>query len=320
MTETRRDEAELDARLDEALDETFPASDPVAVHLPDRPEMRNVLRLLPALRDDIGDLATRRPVPAPGVDRLGAFLFLNHHGPQSFAPDNNGLPFGPHPHRGFETVTFILQGALAHRDSAGHESVINAGGVQWMTAGSGLIHEEISPENFKRDGGPLEILQLWINLPARLKMTPPRYLGLQREAIPAIALDAGRTTVKLIAGTLHGKEGPVHSLTGVFMATVEAHSGGRVRFNGLAGRDVFLYVIRGQVRIAGTMLTAFTLAELGAGDAIEIEATTEAAILFGHADPIDEPVVSHGPFVMSSTDEIRQAYADYHAGRFNAST
>jgi quercetin 2,3-dioxygenase len=320
MTETRRDEAELDARLDEALDETFPASDPVAVHRPDLPEMRNVLRLLPALRDDIGDLATRRPFPAPGVDRLGAFLFLNHHGPQSFAPDNNGLPFGPHPHRGFETVTFILQGALAHRDSAGHESVINAGGVQWMTAGSGLIHEEISPENFKRDGGPLEILQLWINLPARLKMTPPRYLGLQREAIPAIALDAGRTTVKLIAGTLHGKEGPVHSLTGVFMATVEAHSGGCVRFNGLARRDVFLYVIRGQVRIAGTMVPAFTLAELCAGDAIEIEATTEAAILFGHADPIDEPVVSHGPFVMSSTDEIRQAYADYHAGRFNAST
>src|SRR5476651_1797296 len=179
MMQTPGNEAELDSRLDEALDETFPASDPIAVHLPDLPEMRSVLRLLPALRDDIGSLTTRRPVPGPGVDRLGSFLFLNHHGPQCFAPNNEGLPFGPHPHRGFETVTFILQGALAHRDSAGHESVINAGGVQWMTAGSGLIHEEISPESFKRAGAPLEILQLWVNLPAQLKKTPPRYVGLQ---------------------------------------------------------------------------------------------------------------------------------------------
>jgi quercetin 2,3-dioxygenase len=318
MMETPRDEAELDSRLDEALDETFPASDPVAVHLPELPEMRSVLRLLPALRDDIGDLATRRPVPAPGAERLGSFLFLNHHGPQSFAPNNHGLPFGPHPHRGFETVTFILQGALAHRDSAGHESVINAGGVQWMTAGSGLIHEEISPEKFKRDGGPLEILQLWVNLPARLKMTPPAYIGLQREAIPAIEFDDGRATVRLIAGDLHGMQGTVRSLTGVFMSTVELQRGGRVRFNGLTGRDVFLYVVRGEVRIANTAVTAFTLAELSAGDAVEIEAPIAATVLFAHASPIDEPVVSHGPFVMSSTAEIRQAYADYHAGHFNA--
>src|SRR5665213_1362020 len=185
MNESPRDEAELDSRLDEALDETFPASDPVAVHLPDEPELRAVERRHAARRDDIGDLITRRPVPAPGFERLGAFLFLNHHGPQHYGPHNDGLPFGPHPHRGFETVTFMLQGELAHRDSAGHDSVIHAGAVQWMTAGSGLIHEEISPLNFKRDGGPLEILQLWVNLPARLKMTPPRYIGLQREAIPA---------------------------------------------------------------------------------------------------------------------------------------
>jgi redox-sensitive bicupin YhaK (pirin superfamily) len=214
-------------------------------------------------------------------------------------------------------VTFILQGALAHRDSAGHESVINAGGVQWMTAGSGLIHEEISPDNFKRDGGPLEILQLWVNLPARLKMTSPRYVGLQRDAIPAIRVDDGRSTVSLIAGNFKGSEGPVHSLTGVFMATVEAQAEGCVRFEGLTGRDVFLYVIRGEVSVAGTAVDAFTLAELDEGAAIEIEATTQAIVLFGHADPIDEPVVSHGPFVMTSTDEIRQAYSDYHAGRFN---
>jgi redox-sensitive bicupin YhaK (pirin superfamily) len=210
MIEDPREEAALDSRLDEALDETFPASDPVAVHLPDLPEVRSVVRLHPAVRDDIGDLTTRRPVPGPGLDRLGAFLFLNHHGPQTFAPGNNGLPFGPHPHRGFETVTFILQGVLSHRDSGGHESVIKAGGVQWMTAGSGLIHEEISPESFKRDGGPLEILQLWVNLPARLKMTPPHYVGLQQDVIPALRGDDRRVTVNLVAGRLQGKDGPVH--------------------------------------------------------------------------------------------------------------
>jgi len=320
MTKSAGDDSALDSRLDEALDETFPASDPIAVHLPDTPELRSVLRLHPAIRDDIGNLTTRRPVPGPEVDRLGAFLFLNHHGPQTFAPRNAGLPFGPHPHRGFETVTFILQGALAHRDTAGHESVISAGGVQWMTAGSGIIHEEISPADFKRDGGPLEILQLWVNLPACLKMTPPRYLGLQRDQIPTVRAADGQSAVNLIAGTLQGKQGPVHSLTGVFMATWESQPGGHVRFERLAGRDVFLYVIRGEVTIAGTAVAAFNLAELGAGDAIEIEASAQAAILFGHADPFDEPVVSHGPFVMTSADEIRQAYADYSAGRFNVSS
>ena len=316
MTEHPEDAAALDARLDEALDETFPASDPVAIHSVDVPALRSAVRCHAAHRDDIGNLTTRRPVPGPGLDRLGAFLFLNHHGPQNFAPGNDGLPFGPHPHRGFETITFILQGVLAHRDTAGHESIIDAGGVQWMTAGSGLIHEEISPASFKRDGGPLEILQLWVNLPARLKKTPPQYVGMQRDAIPAIRGDEGRTTVNLISGTWQGKEGPVHSLTGVFMVTIELRAGGRVSFEGLAGRDVFLYTVSGQLNVAGTAVRAFNLVELSEGAAIEIESTTQAVVLFGHADPIDEPVISHGPFVMNSTEEIRQAYADYRAGRF----
>ncbi|HSY07785.1 MAG TPA: pirin family protein [Steroidobacteraceae bacterium] len=314
--EYSRDVEALDSRLDEALDETFPASDPVAVHLPEVAASKSFVRVHRAHRDDIGNLTTRRPLPGPQLDRVGAFLFLNHHGPQDFPPGNEGLPFGPHPHRGFETVTFIVQGVLAHRDTAGHESVIHAGGVQWMTAGSGLIHEEISPASFKRDGGPLEILQLWVNLPARLKNTPPRYIGLQRDAIPAIRADNDRVTINLIAGIFGEREGPVHSLTGVFMATVETGAGGRVSFDRLAGRDVFLYVVRGAISVAGTAVQAFDLAEVGEGNVIEIEAASQAMFLFGHADPIDDPVVSHGPFVMNTVDEIRQAYADYRAGRF----
>lgn len=275
---------------------------------------RSVRRLHGALRDDIGDLVTRRPVPGPGIDRVGAFLFLNHHGPQTYPPGNRGLPFGPHPHRGFETVTFILDGELAHTDSAGHESIIRAGGVQWMTAGSGLVHAEVSPAAFKRDGGPMEILQLWVNLPARLKMCPPRYVGVQAEAIPAVSAD--HATVHLVSGEYLGQSGAIESLTGVFLTWVEAQPGTVVRFDGLAGRDVFLYAARGAISVGGEAVPQFTLAELGEGDSVVIEAAEPALLLFGHADPIDEPVVAHGPFVMNTVEEIREAFADYQAGKF----
>ena len=275
---------------------------------------RVVLSVHPAYRDDIGDLVTRRPVPGPGVDHVGAFLFLNHHGPQTYPPNNRGLPFGPHPHRGFETVTFILEGELAHTDSAGHESVIRAGGMQWMTAGRGIVHAEVSPESFRRDGGPMEILQLWLNLPARLKMTAPRYVGLQADGIPAIAAEGA--TVHLIAGEWRGIRGPVESLTGVFLGWVELAAGASVRFDGLDGRDVFLYAARGAIEIAGRQLPQFHLAQLGEGDGVTITASEPALFLFGHAAPIPEPIVAHGPFVMNSVEEIRQAFADYQAGRF----
>ncbi|MHA6718442.1 pirin family protein [Sphingomonas sp. RS6] len=268
-----------------------------------------------AYRDDIGDLVTRRPVPGPGLDQIGAFLFLNHHGPQTYAPNNRGLPFGPHPHRGFETVTFILEGSLAHTDSAGHESIIRAGGVQWMTAGSGLIHAEVSPAEFKRDGGPMEILQLWVNLPGRFKMTPPRYVGLQDDAFPGVSAGDG-ATVHLVSGAFDGRTGPIESLTGVFLCWAELAAGATLSFDGLAGRDLFLYAVRGEVAVDGRPLPQWHLARLSAGDTLTIAADQSALILFGHAAPIAEPVVAHGPFVMNSVDEIRQAYADYQAGRF----
>ena len=271
---------------------------------------RVLLRAHPAQRDDIGDLVTRRPVPGPAIGHVGAFLFLNHHGPQTYAPGNHGLPFGPHPHRGFETVTFILEGELAHTDSAGHESVIRAGGVQWMTAGRGIVHAEVSPPGFKRDGGAMEILQLWVNLPARLKMSPPLYTGVQAGAIPVV------DGVHLVAGAHGGARGPVESLTGVFMSFVEAKAGDRFAFDGLAGRDAFLYAARGPIIVGGQTLPEWHLAELGPGESLTIEAHEPALFLFGHADPIDEPIVAHGPFVMNSAEEIRQAYADYQAGRF----
>jgi redox-sensitive bicupin YhaK (pirin superfamily) len=277
---------------------------------------RRVKAIHTGRRDDIGDLVTRRPLPGPGLEQIDPFLFLNHHGPQVYPPNNHGLPFGPHPHRGFETVTFILEGSLAHLDSGGHESVIEAGVVQWMTAGSGLVHAEISPDSFRRAGGPLEILQLWVNLPARLKMTPPRYIGVQKAQIPAIATQPG-TLVHLISGELDGQTGAVRSLTGVFMATVEMKAGAGFRVDGLKQRDVFLYVARGELKLDDRQARAFDLVELSdEGDVLSLHAARDSLIVLGHADPIREPVVAYGPFVMTSQAEIRQAFVDYQAGRF----
>lgn len=272
-----------------------------------------------AVRDDIADLTTRRPVPGAELEQVDPFIFLNHHGPQVYAPRNRGLPFGPHPHRGFETVTFILTGELAHRDSSGGESIIKEGGIQWMTAGSGLVHAEISPEEFKRQGGPLEILQLWVNLPPKLKMTKPRYIGLQRNDIPAIATPDGKGTVHLVSGEWQGKKGAMQPLLDIFMSTVELAAGGRVAFPGVTGRNVFLYVVRGTIKVAGEQAPHWHLIELNEdGDSVEIEAETDTVLLFGHAEPIGAPVVSYGPFVMNTREEIMQAINDYQAGKFNA--
>jgi redox-sensitive bicupin YhaK (pirin superfamily) len=278
---------------------------------------KTLLRAHAAQRDDIGDLVTRRPLPGPGIEQLDPFLFLNHHGPQVYPANNRGLPFGPHPHRGFETVTFILQGELTHKDTGGHESVIHAGGVQWMTAGSGLVHAEISSDEFKSRGGPLEILQLWVNLPPQLKMAKPAYTGLQAANIPAIRTTDGKVTVHLISGAWEGHEGPVRSLTGIFMTTVDMHASARLELGGVANRTVFLYVVSGSIRAGGGEVPEHSLAELSReGDSVAIEATSDAVLLFGHGDPIGAPVVSYGPFVMNTAEEIREAIRDYQAGKF----
>ncbi|WP_422103279.1 pirin family protein [Vreelandella sp.] len=282
--------------------------------------VRRVVAQHPAHRDDIGDLVTRRPLPGPGLDQLDPFLFLNHHGPQVYPANNRGLPFGPHPHRGFETVTFILEGSLAHADSAKHQSVIHAGGVQWMTAGSGIVHAEISPEAFLREGGPLEILQLWVNLPSRLKMSEPRYVGLQQDGIPSVPL-AGGGTLNLIAGEWQGQSGPIESLTDVFMSTLALPAGTHEQLPVAPGRQVFLYVVSGDVTVGGEPAKAHHLIELDRdGESLTIEAASDARLLFGHGEVIDEPVYSHGPFVMTTRDEIVQAVEDYQNGKFGGLT
>ncbi|MEC9306402.1 MAG: pirin-like C-terminal cupin domain-containing protein, partial [Pseudomonadota bacterium] len=196
----------------------------------------------------------------------------------------------------------------------------HAGGVQWMTAGSGIVHAEISPPEFLREGGPLEILQLWVNLPSRLKMSEPRYVGLQQEGIPEVPL-AGGGTLNLIAGEWQGQSGPIESLTGVFMSTLALPAGAHEQLPVALGRQVFLYVVSGDVTVGGEPAKAHHLIELDRdGESLAIEAASDARLLFGHGDVIDEPVYSHGPFVMTTRDEIVQAVEDYQNGKFGGLT
>jgi quercetin 2,3-dioxygenase len=281
--------------------------------------LRTIRRIHDAVREDIADLVTRRAMPTASINNIDPFLFLNHHGPQTYPSPNRGLPFGPHPHRGFETVTFIVEGDIAHSDTGGHESVIEAGGVQWMTAGSGLVHMESSSTAFKKRGGPMECLQLWVNLPARLKMTAPRYTGLQRQHIPEIHADG--TTIRAISGDwAESKPGPKPAMEPLYdipIAEVWFDAGAKKTFTIAPGRNIFFYVARGSVEVNGKAAHQFQLVEFELeGSEIAVTAHSAAFILLGHAVPFNEPIVAHGPFVMNTRAEIVAAVEDYQQGKF----
>jgi redox-sensitive bicupin YhaK (pirin superfamily) len=280
--------------------------------------MRTIKTTHKAVFDPIDDLITYRAMPTPlmTMNELDPFIFLNHHGFQQYPPYNNGLPFGPHPHRGFETVTFILEGDLVHKDSHSGESIIKAGGIQWMTAGSGLIHAEVSSEAFKETGGPLEILQLWINLPARFKMTPPNYIGLQKNEIPEVPLADG-ITAHIVSGTWSGVEAPIKPLTDIHLAWIDFKKFGQATFRVPLDKNILLYVIKGQVKVNNVPIPYHYLVEFSHDDEIiMLQPEDEAIVLFGYATPFNEPFVAYGPFVMNTREEITQAYEDYDRGLF----
>lgn len=279
--------------------------------------MRKVVRIHEAVYEPIADLVTYRALPTRSVQYLDPFLFLNHHGPQLYSENNSGLPFGPHPHRGFETVTFVLEGDIAHSDSGGNSGVIYPGGIQWMTAGSGLIHSEVSSEAFKSAGGKLEILQLWINLPAWLKMTQPAYQDLQKEQIPCYSAEDGSYNIRVFSGEWKGVKGPHDPLYDISLYLFEMKQSSKIDFHVKPEETVFCYIIRGSVIVNGESAPAFHLVELDySGPDMALEATTDSLVLFGHALPFGEPIVAQGPFVMNTQEEIQQAYRDFQEGKF----
>ncbi|NVK27110.1 MAG: pirin family protein [Flavobacteriia bacterium] len=276
---------------------------------------RSIKKVHPAVAAHMPGLSTWRAMPTQHIEWLDPFLFLNHHGPDVFRPGNRGLPFGPHPHRGFETLTYILEGELVHEDTTGYKSKITEGGVQWMTAGSGLLHSETSSEEFLREGGAVELIQLWLNLPSKLKMTPPAYSGMQSGDLVHLTPVEG-VNLHLISGEIYGSKGPYPSITNLTMTWLEMNSGSEIHLPAPGNHQVLFYVVRGQVNVNGTDVSMRNIVEFNLEDGdIDVTALEDALILFGHGEPFNEPIAAHGPFVMNTYEEINQAVADYQAGK-----
>jgi quercetin 2,3-dioxygenase len=251
-------------------------------------------------------------------EHLSPFLLLDYAGPAQFAPAKEPRGVGEHPHRGFETVTIVYQGEVAHRDSTGAGGHIGPGDVQWMTAASGILHEEFHSPEFTRSGGTLEMVQVWVNLPAKDKMSRPGYQTLLNQDIPSVDLpdEAGR--VRVIAGEFGGHRGPARTFTAMDMWDVRLNQGKSARFSVTEGRTLALVVLRGSVLVNGTQGAREAQMVLfdRTGTEISIEASTDATFLLLSAEPIDEPVVGYGPFVMNTQAQIAQAISDFNSGRF----
>jgi redox-sensitive bicupin YhaK (pirin superfamily) len=253
----------------------------------------------------------RVPFPTAQLDHLDPFLLLHHFGPVEVAAgEAKGAP--DHPHRGFETVTYVLEGEFEHEDSAGGRGSIEAGGVQWMTAGSGVVHSEMPSTRLQREGGRLEGIQLWVNLAANQKMTPPRYQEVTADEIPDLTLDGAR--VRLIAGEAFGVRGPADTHSPILYAHVALDPHARVEVPAPGDHVAMTYGLRGPDE---GVLTIFS----GDGDTVQVEAGDEPVeVLVLTGAPLREPVARYGPFVMNTRDELVQAFDDYQSGRMGAIT
>lgn len=251
------------------------------------------------------------------------FVLLDYAAEEQFSP-NRGAPrgVGPHPHKGFETVTIAYQGEVAHRDSSGGGGTIQAGDVQWMTAGRGIVHEEFHSREFSEKGGPFEMVQLWVNLPAKDKDTPASYQPISKEAIPVLSLPGDKNnagSLRLIAGRHQGKQGPAKTFTEMNVWDVMLDAGASTAFTLPVTHNLSLAILRGEVRInANQNAQAGALVCFHAGgEVLQLQAGKNGAtVLLLSGMPLNEPVAGYGPFVMNSMDEIRQAFADYERGKF----
>lgn len=251
-------------------------------------------------------------------EEMSPFLLMDYAGPAEFEPTEQRKGVGQHPHRGFETVTIVYDGEVAHHDSTNAGGTIGRGDVQWMTAGAGIIHEEYHGDDYARRGGPFEMIQLWVNLPAKHKMAQPGYQGILASQIPEVELAEGEGKVRVIAGEYQGKSGPAKTFSPMNVWDVRLNAGNRAHFTLPAGHTTALFVLHGAVRLGDvhTIRPAELAVMQREGSELEIEASEDSVILLLNGAPLNEPVVGHGPFVMNSWEEIDQAIADYNNGRF----
>ena len=247
---------------------------------------------------------------------ISPFLLFDYAGPWNFEP-TAGQPrgVGEHPHRGFETVTIVYDGEVSHRDSTGGGGTIGSGEVQWMTAGAGVLHEEFHSPGYSKTGGPFRMVQLWVNLPAADKMTAPKYQAITRDMIPEVSFEGGRA--RIIAGDFGGTAGPASTFTPVNLWDVRLDADADVTLPLPDGHNAMIAVLSGHVTIGGKGVGEAEIARLSVeGEGAAVKADGNAMVLVMTGEPIDEPVVGHGPFVMNSQEEIRTAIADFNSGRF----
>ena len=257
------------------------------------------------------------PGTADGDEQFSPFFLLDYMGPEHFPPTDQQLGVGEHPHRGFETVTIMYQGKVAHRDSTGSGGVIGPGDVQWMTAASGIVHEELHEQEFAAHGGMLEGIQLWVNLPKAFKMSKPRYQTLVSREIPTVDLEGGAGQVRVIAGEFRGVTGPARTFSPVRLYDLRLTAGHRVELTLPEGFNTSVFVLRGQVVLNGSHTAQEAeLALFGhSGERVLLEAGENATLLVLSGEPIREPIARYGPFVMNTREELVQAAQDYQAGK-----
>ena len=268
----------------------------------------------------VGDgFPVRNLFPSNGLQlEVSPFLMLDYAGPQYFKPASEPRGVGEHPHRGFETVTLAYQGSVSHRDSSGNAGTIFPGDVQWMTAASGVLHEEFHEAEFTRKGGTFEMIQLWVNLPAKDKMSKPGYQAITKEQVPVVNFATGGHA-RIIAGELEGAKGPAKTFTAINLWDVILKAGEKVELTVPEGHNTAIVLRKGDATVNGSakLNGEAKIAALGRdGDTITLEAKEDSQLVLLSGEPINEPIASYGPFVMNTREEIMQAVEDYKSGRF----
>lgn len=267
----------------------------------------------------VGDgFPVRNLFPSNDLDReVSPFLMLDYAGPQYFSATDHPRGVGEHPHRGFETVTIVYEGVLAHRDSAGHAGVIGPGDVQWMTAASGVVHEEFHEKEFAKKGGTLHAIQLWVNLPRASKMSAPRYQTILNADIPAINLDGGAGQLRVIAGSYLGHKGPARTFTPVELYDLQLKAGRQAQLSLPEGHNTSVFVLQGRAMVNGSHEAgeAELIVCKRNGSRVTIDAKEESRILIMSGEPIEEPIARYGPFVMNTKTELIEAIQDYQSGK-----
>ncbi|HZV02489.1 MAG TPA: pirin family protein [Planctomycetota bacterium] len=283
--------------------------------------LKRVLGIVPAPpRHWVGDGFAVHSMFTYDDEGLSPFLLLDYAPPKRFEPSSHRRGVGEHPHRGFETVTIAFQGEVEHRDSSGATGKIGAGDVQWMTAASGVVHEEFQSAEFTKKGGTFEMVQLWVNLPARLKMSKPRYQDLRDRDIPAVQLPDDAGILRVIAGEHDGKKGPAKTFTPVELWDLRLKGGRKVEITVPEGHTTALLVRQGEISVNGSAKASdVQLVVLDPeGGHVSIETTKDSNVLLIAGEPLGEPVVGYGPFVMNTEAEIQQAFLDYRSGKMGS--